>query len=711
MSTERWWSSARSQRRAPQRSPTLSTTALHLTALTGFAIAQPLFSTLGRFPTFLSVHGTTGWRLVLFAVGAIAVPTALLVLVVVVLRTISLRMAAVASAVLVGALVALIVIQPFVERMRMVVFLASFLAVTVVAGAAYARLRVVRRFLTFLSPAPLVFVVIFLGTNPVRSLVAPASNGAAATNRGPGTSAVLITLDEFAQASILKTDGTIDNERFPNFAKLAERSTWFPNATTVSNATPAAIPSILTGTYPRWGRAPPLAITHPNTLFSLLSATHELRINEWVTRLCPVQRCPQRVAAANSAKDLAADSALVYAVSVSPPAVVGRLPSLNYRWSGYFSEQRTVGEQLGRLPAVMRPVAKPVLNYLADDELTSLEVRRIDRFIRSIRRPSQPTLWFIHPAMPHQPWHLLPDGRSYDRQDMLRQGGPWASQSAADQALQRHLLQLAATDELIGRLISRLDDEAMWDDTLLVVAADHGIVFRAGANLRGVKGTEEDILPVPLFVKFPQQRHGVVDDRNAEVIDILPTMTDVLGVEPSWKVDGSSLRKRDPHRTSKRAWQWGVEQPALGSSIDGRLSMARQIDDLFGPGGGTDDLYAFGPHRELLGRRASKVGSVEPRGDAAATVDDPQRYDDVDTRGPVLPARITGWIRAKALPEWVAVAVDGRIAGTGHAWSSGRSWRFEVMLSPRMLDDGRNRIDVFAIARDGGLTHIPVRRD
>ena len=53
-----------------------------------------------------------------------------------------------------------------------------------------------------------------------------------------------------------------------------------------------------------------------------------------------------------------------------------------------------------------------------------------------------------------------------------------------------------------------------------------------------------DIAPVPLFVKTPGQRRGRVDDRAASVLDIVPTVVDVLKIRTPWTFDGHSLLDR-----------------------------------------------------------------------------------------------------------------------------------------------------------------------
>ena len=47
------------------------------------------------------------------------------------------------------------------------------------------------------------------------------------------------------------------------------------------------------------------------------------------------------------------------------------------------------------------------------------------------------------------------------------------------------------------------------------------------------------VLPVPLFVKYPGQTNGRTDSRPASSLDIAPTIDQVTGADPPNRRDGS----------------------------------------------------------------------------------------------------------------------------------------------------------------------------
>ena len=64
---------------------------------------------------------------------------------------------------------------------------------------------------------------------------------------------VVVILDEFPTDDLLLPNGQIDAERFPNFARLASMSTWFPNGYTAYDSTFKAVPAILDAKRPKRG--------------------------------------------------------------------------------------------------------------------------------------------------------------------------------------------------------------------------------------------------------------------------------------------------------------------------------------------------------------------------------------------------------------------------------------------------------------------------
>ena len=74
------------------------------------------------------------------------------------------------------------------------------------------------------------------------------------------------------------------------------------------------------------------------------------------------------------------------------------------------------------------------------------------------------------------------------------------------------------------------------------MAADHGVAFpHARERRRLSRKTAREIAPIPLFIKAPGQKSGEGRTRSwVETIDILPTILDILNVDPKVHMDGKS---------------------------------------------------------------------------------------------------------------------------------------------------------------------------
>ena len=104
------------------------------------------------------------------------------------------------------------------------------------------------------------------------------------------------------------------------------------------------------------------------------------------------------------------------------------------------------------------------------------------------------------------------------------------------------------TDRAIGRLLAKLEKVAPKEDTIIIYASDNGSYRkdRVG-NLKGQKGVNwEGGIRVPGIFYWPGKVHaGKAFDTPAGVVDVLPTLCDILGVgNPEGKhIDGSSIKE------------------------------------------------------------------------------------------------------------------------------------------------------------------------
>ena len=115
-------------------------------------------------------------------------------------------------------------------------------------------------------------------------------------------------------------------------------------------------------------------------------------------------------------------------------------------------------------------------------------------------------------------------------------------------AVQGYLASINYADELVGKLLSDLAQSEYADNTIVVIFSDHGWQLGEKEHWRKF-GLWEDVLNTVLMVKVPKGIPGLpegnyaggVSDRNVSLVDIFPTLTELIGKEPKPGLSGHSL--------------------------------------------------------------------------------------------------------------------------------------------------------------------------
>lgn len=168
----------------------------------------------------------------------------------------------------------------------------------------------------------------------------------------------------------------------------------------------------------------------------------------------------------------------------------------------------------------------------------------------------RPMLAVIHARGGHPPWEVTPveadklppaDYAGYltprrSAQLLAKTEGRHSRLSDADRERMRALFHagLSRQDEALGRLIRRLEDKGLWDDTLFIVTGDVASARRS-LFVDGGDPTES-LLTLPLFVHFPGGKHaGVRVDDETEIYDITRTVLAALGLKAPEDTLGNDL--------------------------------------------------------------------------------------------------------------------------------------------------------------------------
>jgi arylsulfatase A-like enzyme len=86
-------------------------------------------------------------------------------------------------------------------------------------------------------------------------------------------------------------------------------------------------------------------------------------------------------------------------------------------------------------------------------------------------------------------------------------------------------------DKIIARLLAWLKDQGLYDDTVIVLTADHGEEFRDHGGWVHAAKLYDELLRVPLIIKGPGMPQGATVTRQIGLIDLAPTILNLLGIE------------------------------------------------------------------------------------------------------------------------------------------------------------------------------------
>ena len=152
-------------------------------------------------------------------------------------------------------------------------------------------------------------------------------------------------------------------------------------------------------------------------------------------------------------------------------------------------------------------------------------------------RAGLPGFLYVHTMDPHVPYTPpAPFDRKYEPHpsphyaaDDPRTG--YKEPIDRDRLIAQYDGEIAYGDREFGRLMAELKARGLYDDALIVFTADHGEEFLDHGMWTHGKSVHDELVRVPLIVKFPRQREaGRRIQRQVRTLDILPTVLESQGL-------------------------------------------------------------------------------------------------------------------------------------------------------------------------------------
>jgi arylsulfatase A-like enzyme len=196
-------------------------------------------------------------------------------------------------------------------------------------------------------------------------------------------------------------------------------------------------------------------------------------------------------------------------------------------------------------------------------EINDVAIEQIDR-MRGTGRPFLLCTNYMDahwPYVPPEPFHEQFPGRDetfrledyYELVPTVMMHHKKVTDAQEEHLRSQYDSSLAYIDSEIGRLLKRLRDTGVYDNSLIIITSDHGEAFgEHGLIGHGVSVYQEHI-HVPLLIKFPkgspgEKWHGTSRAEAVNSVDLLPTIFDVIGY-PAPTLDGVSVLRVSPEIT------------------------------------------------------------------------------------------------------------------------------------------------------------------
>lgn len=573
----------------------------------------------------------------------------------------------------------------------------------------------------FLSFFPFIYLGLIFLYSPTSALILPEKSKFESFEISENFqgNVYLLIIDELALGPMLNENLDINDSIFPNFSRLQEKSTWYTEFKTVASNTLFATPAIFSGLNPQGAHADPTAINYPRSVFTALAKSFEIHSFEPYTRVCPIKICGRPgldvTATSTTVQDsfkrsirryryVFSDLIAVLGNTLLPPSVSKRFfPNLDGRWSDFYGLQ--VRDSLDVESQVNNDLIELGIGGLDAIEWKKLsgDLRtELPEAIQLLEPTDSRSFWMIHWVPPHG-HDRSPDGTLYSRSLPYEMSYESTNPHLQTLRRQQYVLQTMYVDKVLGDFMDKLITENLWDQSLIVVTSDHGMSFapgdRRGRSFRSDANPDLlkahsveliDTLPIPLFIKFPNQTQGQKDLRTSSIVDIFPTILFTLGINLGefWPVDGRPLQELDGDR--EIFWHhMGDYLEAHGVDFTSRDARDKNFDFL-GKISGLEDLYSV-PNPDF-GKKVESIQYV----DSNATFK-VHKLEDIQKGNKHSKSNLELFeAEASALVglkdnSFALIAINDVICGKGPVYKDTTGMiRVESMLNPECILEGKN---------------------
>lgn len=163
------------------------------------------------------------------------------------------------------------------------------------------------------------------------------------------------------------------------------------------------------------------------------------------------------------------------------------------------------------------------------------------------------------------------EGVSFSSEDRrtLRRAECMSEAGGLDYLRGVYAAEVAYADSLLGEVISSLEARGALSNTIVVVTSDHGEELYEHLSFDHVRTVYEEVLRVPLIIAGPGVAEGVTVEGLSSHVDLVPTLSDLLGFDISGEIDGMShIEAIDGSGPASTSRELAFSATALDTSLD-----------------------------------------------------------------------------------------------------------------------------------------------
>ncbi len=269
-----------------------------------------------------------------------------------------------------------------------------------------------------------------------------------------------------------------------------------------------------------------------------------------------------------------------------------------------------------------------------EDSFTAEKVRAGRELIRLAAADDRPFFGVVSFQQPHPPYRVPePYASLFDPDDLAMPGNHLASRHQKPMAQDEdwwpwhdvgHMTEedwrrmrayyygaIAMIDRVVGDLIGAAKEAGIHDDLYIVVLGDQGSML--GEHQLYDKGPHayDELMRIPLIIRHPGLEPRVVN-RQVSIVDIAPTLAELMALPPDGDIDGRSLTAlmhegdaadRGREDTALYAYEW-----YNGGWFGIRAIRTPAMKLVWNPGDSRDELYDL---RRDPGEIANRINDAD----------------------------------------------------------------------------------------------------